>query len=208
MFMYPKNTKRDNLVRIYYIRSQIICFLILFSLSGCINISIDFSKPTPPSSPCPIEVVIIEEIDLPKINAQWHGGYLGDAPSRVLASSASVGYYTTSQGGLTQNVYSFWYLDEAKDYFEDDVRGWFTKTDFESDWITPDELRNIRVQADTYELRCSYSSYSGNETCRYFARYEKFVLELSADLIAFDHEQYSELIQNIDLKLIECFEEK
>ena len=183
----------------------IVTFLGSLILSGCVCIC---GKPSPPSEACPVENILIEKSDLPITRTQWPDGFIGEPPSRVLADKAEIMFSTRTKGGLIHAVYSFWYLEDAKEYYKHDVTGWFTKTKYESEWISPNDLQGIPVKADNHDLRCNHSLESENEKCKYFARYKNYVVELSADIIAIDHEQLSQIIMKIDQNMNICFGEK
>jgi hypothetical protein len=192
-------------IRTPFSTQLVFSLIILPIISGCISVC---TKPTQSPVPCPVENVLIDEADLPIIENPWLGGDIGEPPSRVLASKSGIQFYTQTKGGITHDVYNFWYLKDAKEYYEADVTGWFSKREFESKWITPKEFQELTVNADVYDLRCSTSLHSGNESCRYFARYGNYVIELFADIVAIDHDQLSGMIKEIDFKVRNCFGEK
>ena len=178
----------------------------LLLLSGCISFLC--CRPSLQSQSCPIESLLIEKSDLPTAKTHWPEGTIGEPPSRVLADKVDIMFSTASMGGVIHAIYNFWYLDDAVKYYENDVTGWFSKTKFETEWITPDDLMNFTVKADTHDLRCSNSLYSGSETCLYFARYQNYVIELKADIIAVNYDQFIQIIQKIDQNMNNCFEKR
>jgi hypothetical protein len=166
-------------------------------------------KYSSPAGSCSIDSFLITESELPENNWQSSGPPSADqAPSRVEAEKIGTSFFTTSQGGIMQTVYRFWDMDNAVKYYEEDVIGWYTQQKHESEWLTPEDLLDLPIKADIYELRCSNSIYSGAEQCRFFARYANYVIEMSTTTLAIDHEQLVRLFVDIDNHILYCLDNK
>jgi hypothetical protein len=153
--------------------------------------------------------LVITESKLPKNDWQSGGAPSADqAPSRVRAEKIGTSFFTSSQGGVVQQVYRFWDMDDAVKYYEQDVSGWYTQQEHESEWLTPEDFLELPITADIHELRCSNSLYTGAETCRYFARYANYVIAMNTTTLAIDHGQLISLIVDIDQKMAACLNDK
>ncbi len=162
-----------------------------------------------PKGPCPIDTLLITQSQLP--GNIWESG---GAPSADMASSEvgvekiGVAFFTSSQGGISQQIYRFLDLDEPLQYYNRSVSGWYSQRKDETKWLTPDDLRDLPVAADRYDLRCSNSLHTGVENCWYFAQYTSYVVELNATTLVISHEQLSGLIIEIDQRILQCLSNK
>jgi hypothetical protein len=183
--------------------SAIIATLIILSLatSGCCG-GFLVENWRPPEGPCPLEHLLIHRSDLP--NDRWYEGGINEPPARVRADKLGISFYTTEKGGVGQHVYWFWGLSDAKDEYRGSVRGWYAQREDETEWITPEDLKELPISADEYELRCSKSTLTGAEKCRYFARYGRHLIELHVTILAISHEQLIGLIAKIDMSVNAC----
>jgi len=176
--------------------------LLLLNIVGCNSVCINCFQSV---NSCPIEHFLVAQSQLPE--NIWESGSepsADQAPSRVYAEKIGTSFFTSSQGGIVQQVYRFSDLESAIRYYQEDVSGWYSQSEFETEWIMPDDFLDLPLTADVYDLRCSNSIYNGAEKCRFFAQYANDVIEMSVSMGAINHEQLTGLVIDIDQRMKEC----
>lgn len=170
--------------------------IILLVLSGC------YSSSPPP--PCPIDTLLIDGSILPPgIFSETGGRSSEDAPGRVGIEKIGTSFSSPRQGGLGQDVYRFWDVEEAGKEYKGFL-SWFDPQRAETTAMTPNDLKDLPIHPDQYRIGCSKSVETGVEICRFVAQYDVYDTFLSAILVALNHNDFSKIIQNIDSRMVQC----
>jgi hypothetical protein len=107
-------------------------------------------------------------------------------------------------GGVFQEVYRFESERQASRAYADSAESWFTPAEYETEWVTPEELDNLAVNADRYRAGCNYRKLGDFEHCQYVAQYRSYVIMFFAGMRALSYENFIELVKEVDHRATSC----
>ena len=182
----------------------ITALILMFGLhTGCSYTILSFSAP--PDPPCPIEGLLLDVSLFPGEGWEEIGPRDAQgAPSRKGIERIGTSFSTPTKGVAIQHIYRFWDSREARKGYTDLVNTWFSSREGETDWLTPPDLAEFSTNADQFRLACNIHLLSGVERCQYIAQYEPYVIEFSTDMLALSHEDFIELVREIDQRVTSC----
>jgi hypothetical protein len=161
-----------------------------------------------PDPPCPIESLLLDVSLFPGEGWEETGSRTErGAPSRLGIERIGTSFSTPTKGGANQDVYRFWDAREARKGYRELVNSWFSPQAGYSEWATPPDLANLLTHANQDQLACSVYVSGQVEWCQYIAQYQPYVIKLSADMLAISHEDFIELVKEIDRRATSCLEQ-
>ena len=187
------------------IRNVLLVVIILASglYTGCSFTVISFR--TPPDPPCPIDSLLLDVSFFTGEGWEETGSRTErGAPSRLGIERIGTSFSTPTKGGANQDIYRFWDSRGARKGYRELVNSWFSPQVGYSEWSTPPDLANLFTDANQYHIACSLYQSSQVEWCQYIAQYEPYVIKLSADMLALSHEDFTELVREIDRRATNC----
>lgn len=156
---------------------------------------------------CPIEDLLINSSDLP--GDQWEevgSRSYRDAPSRLGNERIGAGFSTPRDGIAKENVYRFGGESDAISGYINLADLWHRLVPEGTIWSELDLPENITVTADEYRIECSVSTRQSLRTCWYIARYDTTVIEFRTAMIIVSDNDFFDVIQTLDLKMMNCEE--
>jgi hypothetical protein len=176
---------------------------VLILMSGCSYTVFSF-RPSP-DPPCPIESLLLD-VSLFSGEGWEETGSRTErgAPSRLGIERIGTSFSTPTKGGANQDIYRFWDSQGARKGYKELVNSWFSPQAGYSEWATPPDLVNLSTGANQAQLACSVYLSGQVEWCQYIAQYQSYVIKLSTDMLALSHEDFIELVREIDQRATSC----
>jgi hypothetical protein len=168
--------------------------LFVFLIVGC--------SPSPEEIACKADNLLLNTSSFPSNSWQEIGSRdKREAPSRLGIERAGTSFSTQTQGVAVQDFYRFATAEDAENNYLELQHDWFNSALKGSIWITPDELKNIQLRADKYQLGCSQYII---ESCWLVALYQTYVVEFKVDMPSLTYTDLVRLLQEIDQKMMSC----
>jgi hypothetical protein len=174
--------------------ATLVAVLFVVLITGC--------SPSPQKTACEANNLLLDISAFPtnvwkEIGSRDRRG----APSRLGIERAGTSFSTPTQGVAVQDFYRFSTIDEAEKNYAELQTDWFNLAPKGSILISPLELQNVQLGADTYRLGCTQHVI---ETCRLVALYQTFVVEFKVDMPSLTYNDLVRLLQEIDRKMMSC----
>jgi hypothetical protein len=116
--------------------------------------------------------------------------------------------FSMTNNGALQDVYRFKDDRQAGKAYKDSAESWFTPADYETEWAIPQEMGNLAVNAEQYQVSCNDLKRGGFERCQYVAQYGPYVINFFAHMRTLSYEDFIELVKEIDQRVISCLGRK
>ena len=182
----------------------IILFLLTLSSEGCGGWYVKFSTPVIHPAPCPIQELLLDVSVLPGNNWQETGSRSeGSAPVRMGIEKIGTSFSGPTDSVL-QGVYRFEGESQARSAYRELVESWFTTSEHDTKWATPDTLANLVVNADRYRVGCNELQSGGLEHCQYVAQYGPYVIRLLLGTSALSYDDFIGLVNEVDQQATNC----
>jgi hypothetical protein len=115
--------------------------------------------------------------------------------------------FSGPSGGVFQEIYRFKNVQDARRLYKDSVKSWFTPAETRTEWETSQELSNLVIAADRYQVGCNDLKTGDFEQCQYVAQYGPYVIRLFAGMRSLSYEKFVELVNEIDQRATSCLTE-
>jgi hypothetical protein len=182
----------------------ILVFLLGVGLVGCGGWSLEFDTPNVPPAPCRIEELLIDVSDLPGDTWQEIGSPSDrDAPVRMGVEKTGTMFSGTFDF-ILQQVYRFESDRQANNAYEEEVGVWFKPSTHHTEYAKPQELDNLVVNTDQYQVGCNDLKSGGREQCQFVASYGAYIIRLLGGMRDLSYEDVIELVNEIDQRATSC----
>jgi hypothetical protein len=172
-------------------------------LTACAGLRLELETPQPAA--CPIEQLLLDLSSFPSQGWEETGSRSArGAPSQVGIKRIGTSFSTQTQGGVTHEVYRFVDVQSAKLSYKSMSADWFVIDEDETEWLIPEEVQDVVLHADEIELACNIHLPSSIEYCRFIGRYDTYVIQLGADMIAISYHDLIRFLNEVDGKLVKC----
>ncbi len=182
------------------IKELIILFIIVLIAVSCRGLSSE-------KEACPIENLLISSSDLP--GNQWEevgSRSYRDAPTRLGIDRIGTGFSTPRYGVAEENVYRFKDENDANEGFLRLYDMWGRLVLDSAVWSPINLPSDVNINADDIHLECSIEGENKVKTCWYLARYNRTVVEFISTMIIVSDNDFFDVIQTLDLKMMNCEE--
>lgn len=178
-------------------------FLLEWGLASCGG-HIEFGTPVIHLAPCPIDNLLLNEIDFPGNDWEETGSRSEkSAPVRMGIEKIGTSFSNNTEGAI-EDVYRFESERQAKSAYMEEVESWFTPTNYQSEWTIPQELDNLAINAAQYRVGCNDLKSGGRLQCQYVSRYGPYIIRFLGGMRALTHEDFIGLINGIDQRATSC----
>lgn len=148
--------------------------------------------------------LLLNEISFP--SGEWR--QLGSpsprgAPSSVSVERLGTSFLASQREVAVNDVYRFFDEVDAERSYDDLSETWFRNHPDETAWFVPDEISNAPV-ADEYRLACNKDTVLDVQQCRFIARYDAFVTDLSVRTVASKYDEFATLVSDVDGRFNSC----
>ena len=186
---------------------SILVFLLCWGMGSCGGAYIKFSTPDVPLAPCPIQELLLDVSVLP--GEDWkETGSRSERAATVRMGIERIGTgFSRSNGGVFQEAYRFETENRARSAYKNTVESLFTSSEYRTEWITPQELENLAVNADQYRTGCNDRKLGGLEECQYVSQYGPYLIMFFADMRGLSYENLIEFVKGIDQRTTNCIKE-
>jgi hypothetical protein len=177
-------------------------------LSGCQGWYLEFSTPDIPPAPCPIQELLLDVSAFPGDDWEETGSRSErSAPVRMGIEKIGTAFSMTNNGAL-QAVYRIGYESEARRAYKDSAESWFTPAEHQTEFVTPQVMESLAVNADQYRVGCNDRKLGEREQCQYVAQYGPYVIRFKAHIRTLSYEDFTELVEEIDQRATSCLATK
>jgi len=167
--------------------------------------SVGLTLRPPPTAPCEIETLLVDESVLPMAWEQQGPPRAKSAPVRFGVERIGTVFSTPTFGGGLQHIYRARDKREATKGYHDFVGDFFSTRDTETEWEIPPEITFRSQVADQDHLGCSTHIRSSVRRCQFIAQYEVYIVRFDADMSeVMTYAGFERILQDIDSRMTQC----
>jgi hypothetical protein len=185
----------------------ILVFLLAIGLGSCIGWHLEYSTPDISDAPCLIQDLLLDISSFP-ISGWKETGSRSEKAASVRMGIERIGTgFSGPIGGVFQEIYRFKNERDARRLYKDSVKSWFTPAKTRTEWETPQELSNLEVTTDRYQVGCNDLKSGDFEQCQYVAQYGPYIIRFFTGMRSLSYDDFAELVNEIDRRATSCLVE-
>jgi hypothetical protein len=182
----------------------LVTMALLTSLSGCCGVILCVP---PPTAPCEIETLLIDESVFPEGWEQLGLPRSKRATVSFGVEKSGIGFSTPTRGVAGHDVYRAVSARAAAAGYRDFMSDFLVR-EGETEWTLPAEISYRSQVADQFRLGCSTHIAGGVQCCQFIGQYGVYLVRfhtyMSPDMMTYEDLEY--ILQDIDQRMAGCLD--